>query len=152
MKRLQTRSVLLSVFLAAGCLATGVRAASVGAAGYTNAFGTQPLAADWSTVAIAGAAPDMTAASQLDAAVQAVAATTVSSQLSADATDPPAFLSTATWCSSGFYVQTRPTGVGATLLMCTLVNGLGANAAGVTVSYNFAKLVPAAEEIDGQRA
>ena len=150
---------LRSHFFAALCLsslaaflATGVRAASVGPGGYTNSFGNQPSAADWATFPIAGAAADMTTSAALDSAMQGVAAGSITTQLGADATDPPAFSGTAAWCSSGFYVQTRPTGVGATLLMCALVNNLGVNASGVTLSYDLAKLIPAAEEIDGHRS
>src|SRR5437763_129506 len=91
-------------------LAYGADAASVGPSGYTNAFGTQPAVADWSTFSIGGAAATLTTAAQLDAAAQAVATSSINVQLVADNNDPPAALSNATWCSSALYVQTRPTG------------------------------------------
>src|SRR5207249_5244091 len=59
---------------------------------------------------------------------------------------------TATWCSTGFFLQTRPTSVRYTFLMCTLVNNIGVNASGVTISYDFAKVAVAAEDIEGHRA
>src|SRR5262249_29236795 len=128
---------------------------SVGAGGYTNSFNTQPAAADWSTVSIGSAAGNITTAAGVDAAVQGIAASGVTAPLTADAADPPAALGTAaTWSSSGRYWQTRPTGVDATLLMCTLVNNLGINAASVTISYDFTKVSALAvtEEVDGQHA
>src|SRR6185436_3346672 len=62
------------------------------------------------------------------------------------------FLGTAMWCSSAFYIQTRPTGNGATVLMCSLTNNIGGAASGLTVSYDFAKVLPVTEEVDGQRS
>ena len=35
--------------------------------------------------------------------------------------------------------------------MCTLVNDLGGNASGVTISYNFTTTIPVTEEILGHR-
>ena len=49
-------------------------AASVGPSGYTNAFTTQPVVADWSTVTFAGAAADATTAAQIDTNVATLAA------------------------------------------------------------------------------
>jgi hypothetical protein len=142
---------LLALFLVATCLAPGVQAASVGSAGYTNDFSAQPPAADWSTYPIAGGAGNVTTAAQLDAAVQTIAASAVTAQTVADATVPSAANGSATWSSTGFYLQTRPTGINATLLMCTLVNNLGMNAGSVTISYDFAELLPVTEEVVGQR-
>lgn len=132
-----------------GCLVFGVRAASVGPAGYTNAFGTLPVAADWSMFSVAGAAADATTSGQIDTEVQLVAASAINGQAATDAVDPPAFNAAATWSSSGFYLQTRPTGNRLTLLMCTLVNNSGGDISRLTISYDFTIVAPAGDEISG---
>ena len=151
-------SKLFSAALAIGLswVASGwlsiAQAALVTAAGYTNDFSTQPPVTDWSTRALEGAAGNLTTADQLDAAVQGVSASSVATALGADASaDPPPAAGTATWSALGRYVQTRPTGVDATLLMCTLVNGLGLKAAGLNLSYDFTTNGPATEEVPGHR-
>ena len=142
----------LLVLLAAACLATDARAALVGTGGYTNGFGTQPPAADWSTLSIGSGAGNIISAGAMDLAVAAVAASSITTQAGADAADPPAFLGTAVWSSSGLYLQTRATGNDATLLMLTLVNNLGGAAISVRVSYDLNRLLPVTEEVDGHRA
>src|ERR1051325_494436 len=154
MKKLHSLYLWFPVLLAVGGFSVGARAASVGPAGYTNDFSTVPPAADWATAPISGAAANITTTVDLDAAVQATPASSVTAAVVSDATEPPAFNGSATWASTGLYLQTRPTGVNATVLMCTLVNNLGAAAASVTVSYDFTKVtaLAVAEEVDGQRA
>src|SRR6185369_2148629 len=49
--------------------------------------------------------------------------------------------------STGLYLQTRPTGNAASLLMCTLVNNIGGDASAVTITYDFTKIT-AGEEVD----
>jgi len=127
-------------------------AALVGASGYTNDFSTQPPVADWSTYSISGASGDIATAAALDAAVQAVAASSITFQLGADAGNPPSANANASWSSTGFYVQTRPTGNGATLLMCSLVNNLGVEAIAVTISYNQLQTDAVTEEVPAHRA
>lgn len=148
------RAAVLGVAASLLAIAVGVRchAASVGPGGYFANFSGAPAVADWSTRSIAGAAADVTTSDGLDAAVQAVAASSISSALVTAAGNPPAMNGSATWSSSGQYVQTRPTVVRATLLMCTLVNGLGVDAVGVKISYDFNKVAVLAEEVEGQRA
>src|SRR6185436_79567 len=138
--KLRPLFICLPVLLFEAGLGNLAQAALVGSSGYTNAFGSQPSAADWSTLSIAGAVADFPTPGAVDTAVQGVSSSTITTQLSPDGTiDPPAFLANATWSSLGFYAQTRPTGNGVTLLMCTLVNNLGANGAGAIISYDFAK-------------
>jgi len=127
------------------------RAANI-AGGYTNSFAAQPGAGDWSTFSIAGAAATLLDAGAVDAAVQSVSASSITTATTLDGTEPPAFNANATWASTGLYLQTRVTGNNATLLMCTLFNNLGVNAIGTTISYDFNRVLPAAEEIDGHRA
>ncbi|MEY2409392.1 MAG: hypothetical protein QOF48_2062 [Verrucomicrobiota bacterium] len=128
------------------------RAASVGAGGYTNDFSVQPTAADWSSFSIAGAAADGTTAAYIDGQVQTISAGSIVSQTVSDPTLPAAFNTLATWSSGAFYVQTRPTGNRATLLMCTLVNNLGVAANAVTLSYDFTPAAPNGDEISGHNA
>jgi hypothetical protein len=141
----------LILFLTAGVFTSG-EAAQVGSSGYTNAFSALPPAADWSTFSITGAAADLGNAATLESALQAVAAASINGPVINDPADPPAILGSAVWSSTGQYLQTRATGNGATLLMCTLVNNLGADASAATIGYSFAKVALVAEEVEGHRA
>ena len=62
----------------------------------------------------------------------------------------PAFAATATWGSDGF-LQTRPTGNAATLLMGTFVNNTGTNATGIRLSYNFSVAAVLDEAVFGHQ-
>ncbi len=148
MNSLRSAFAWLPALLAGGCLVTGVQAASIGG-GYTNDFSTQPAAADWSHFSIAGGAGDVTTAAGIDNEMLTIAAGSITAQTLLDAGDPPAFNASATWSSTGFYLQTRPTGNRATLLMCMLVNNLGGAAGAVRISYDFTAAAPAGDEISG---
>ncbi|MEY2407909.1 MAG: acid phosphatase type 7 [Verrucomicrobiota bacterium] len=112
-----------------------LRAATVGPGGYTNAFGSQPPAADWATISRAGAAGDTyDSDTDVNANVTSVGAV---SQTTPDAANPPAKAATAVWSSSGFYLQTRPTGNRFTSLMGKFVNNTGTNATQIGLSYLF---------------
>jgi hypothetical protein len=153
--RTHTLRVTIALLIGAVLILSGqsdTRAALVGEGGYTNAFGTQPVTADWSTATIAGTATEVATAAQLDASVQTVVAGSVSAQLSADAANPPGSGGNAVWSSSGGYLQTRPTSVRAALIMCTLVNNLGTDSIGVKLSYEFTEVAPVTEEVNGHRA
>jgi hypothetical protein len=130
-----------------------IRAASLGTGGYTNSFSSLPPAVDWSTFSISGGAGDISAPAGMDAAVQLFAASSANAQLTLDAANPPAFLANGTWSSSGLYVQTRPTGNAATLVMATFLNTLGQNGASVTLSYDYVQAAVNAdgEQVDGHR-
>src|ERR1043165_8327886 len=97
------------VLIAIVSLAGKSGAASVTpASGYFNAFESQPLATDWATFSRAGAAGDNY---DTDVDVNAnVTAAGVTAQTLMLAADPPAANGTATWSSTGAYLQTRPTG------------------------------------------
>ncbi|MBI5387082.1 MAG: lamin tail domain-containing protein, partial [Verrucomicrobia bacterium] len=142
----------LGALVATGCFALGAQAASVGAGGYTADFGTQPSAADWSTYSVSGGSGDITSLPGLDTPVQTLAAASINGQVGADAANPPAANALAYWSSSGLYLQTRPTGNQATVLMCTLVNNIGAEAGAVSLSYDALKTDTVTEEAIGQRA
>ena len=72
--------------------------------------------------------------------MQGIAAGSISAQAGSDPADPPTLLATAVWSSTGQYLQTRATGNGATLLMCTLVNNIGGDASAINIGYDFAKV------------
>ena len=148
--RFHTIQILICAVLIG--LAGGAHAASIGSTGYTNDFSTLPSAADWSYLNLAGAAANIGTAADLNTAVQAVTASSINTPIGSDPGDPPLLNGAALWSSVGLYLQTRPTGNNAILLMCTLVNNLGGNAASVTISYDFAKVAPAPEEIEGHQA
>ena len=110
-------------------------AAVVGPVGYTNDFAVQPPAADWATSTRTGAAADVY---DSDTDVNAnIIATAVTTQTTLDAGNPPPKIATATWSSSGFYLQTRPTGNRYTTLLGKFVNNTGTNATQVNLSYLF---------------
>ena len=144
--------IVVAGVLFATVISPDAHAALVGAGGYTNDFAIQPPAADWSTFSIGGGAGNIVNSGDLDTAVQAVNASSVTAQVQADPADPPPLLGPASWSAAGLYLQTRATGNNATLLMCTLVNNLGGNAASANIRYDYARVAPLAEEVEGHRA
>lgn len=138
--------------LASAVFAAAGHAALVGAGGYTNGFSTQPTTADWATFSLTGAAGDVISSNQLDAAVQGVDADAISGLAGVDVENPPALNATARWSSTGQYLQTRPTGNKATLLLCRLMNGLGLNVIALNVSCDFTQAAAVGEEVEGHRA
>jgi len=124
----------VAVLVALLFLTDGARAASVGPAGYTNAFSSQPSSADWATFTRTGVATDVY---DMDADVNAnVTASGTTSQPGGTSSDPPSASGTATWSTAG-YLQTRPTGVRYVPLMAKFVNNTGSNASQITFSYDF---------------
>ena len=128
------------------------QAASVGPDGYSADFSSLPAAADWSTRSITGTTGGIATPAALDAAVQRLAASSITSQLAAVTGDPPASNRSATWSSARQAVQTRPTSIAATLLLCRLVNGLGIDAIGASIQYDFNQLAVTPEQVEGHRA
>src|SRR5216117_2208459 len=81
-------------------------AASVDPSGYTNSFGSQPLAADWATFSRTGAGGD---AYDPDVEVNAtITAAGVTSQTVLGSGDPVTQNALALWSSTAFYLETRP--------------------------------------------
>jgi len=124
----------LGGLLAAGLMATvQTWAAGVGPSGYTNNFATQPTAADWATLSISGGGTDSyDIDSEVNTTMSAGGVVTVTLL---DGGNPPGAGGLATWSSSGFYLQTRPTGNRLTALMGKFVNQTGTNATQVTLGY-----------------
>lgn len=114
-------------------LAGAASGAVVGGGGYTNAFTSQPSAADWATFNRSGGAGD---AYDITADVNAtITAAAVSGQVGTSSGNPPDKSGTAVWSSSGQYLQVRPTGNRFTALMGKFVNSSGTNASEVRIAY-----------------
>ncbi len=115
--------------------AAPVQGAVVGPGGYTNSFGTQPVAMDWATSNHAGTQQD---SYDMDSDVNGnITVAGVSSQVNMVAADPPSTAQLATWSSTGYYLQTRPTSVRYVALMGKFVNNTGTNATQVRISYLY---------------
>ncbi|HYE33684.1 MAG TPA: hypothetical protein VEH27_19850 [Methylomirabilota bacterium] len=119
-------------------------------------FDTQPVAADWSTLAVAGAAGDFTTASAIDTAVQSHAATDITTAIGSSSTVPPSANGIARRNTTNRYLQSRSSAGGYTVFMATLQNNSGAPALFLNVSYNFGITMAAgstaAEQVPGLRA
>ena len=146
-----SRSLPIAAFALAtlSVLASRAWAASVGPAGYTNDFSSQPSAADWSYLAVAGASGDITTAAALNTAVQALTAAGIPTQVVADSGNPPAMAGYATWSSTGGYLQTRPTGVKFIALMATFTNNTGVGQSSFQIGYTLSQQAVITEEVNG---
>lgn len=119
--------------------------------GYTTDFSSKPGVVDFSTRTVAGAAADITSASQLDTRVQTLSSDSVNEAL-ADAASPPASLATGQYSADEGRILTKPTGVRASVLMATITNNTGAPLTSVTASYDLDKTgTVGGEDVDGQR-
>src|SRR5512136_1007126 len=107
--------VVVTLFLAGDVGAANVNAGT----GYTNDFSSQPAATDWSTrtIGTSSAASAITTADGLDAVVQTNAAAGITTLCTSSTASPPTSGTLATWSSTGGYLQTRPSGNAATVLM-----------------------------------
>ena len=157
---MRMKRFLLSFLLMPACAVLRIDAAiSVGPAGTgVLKFDAAPAASEWSTGTVPGGASSITTAAQLDAAVQAVNAANLTAALSATTvTNPvPEVHLPAYYNSAGHYVQMRPAGVAATLLLATLQNNTGASQSSIFVAYTFRVVNPpfdaVAENVRGWRA
>src|SRR4051794_31881084 len=122
-------SILLPFFVALIFFSGHTDAASVGPAGYTNTFSTQPPVADWATLSIAGTKDDIY---DLDTDVNTnanITAAIISFQVVSNVNNPASQLTNATWSSTGQYLQTRPNNNRYTVLLGKFINNTGTNAA-----------------------
>src|SRR5688572_15962487 len=130
MKTLLRCDCSLSLFCAAQ--AAG---ALVGPSGYTNGFSVQPPSADWATLNLVGDPVDVYSPdTEINATVTAAG---VTAQTIPDTGNAPGANANAVWSSTGLYLQTRPTGNRATVLMGKFVNNTGSNVTQVTISYRL---------------
>ena len=142
-----TTRLLLPIFSACLLFSGKASAASVSAAGYTNDFSTRPPAADWATTGRQGLGIDNY---DMDSDVNAnITAAGVTGTVGSSATNLPPASASATWSSTGHFLQTRPTNVRYTVLLGKFVNDSGTNATQVTISYSFSIRAPFAED-DGK--
>jgi hypothetical protein len=131
-------------------------AISVGPSGSSGplTFNTLPAVTDWSTISVAGGAGDFTDAATLDASVIAnTTATAVNAVLTSSGTQPPSQSAAARWNSAGFYLQTRPTGVGYLILMATVQNNTGSGQSRLVITYDWNQRnnIPVNESVAGHR-
>jgi len=148
------RSLLLLALAALPLITTGAFAAIPvelsGSSVWT--FDTLPAASEWSATYIAGAAADILNESQLDAAVQTNSAARITATFISSTGNPPGGASQPQWSSSGRYIQTRPAGVVASLVMATLANAASLSIWAFDVQYDLAvPVTPFGEEVPGHR-
>ena len=125
-------------------------AASVGPAGYTNDFTVWPVVADWATVGIPGGGGDVYDPDTDVNTNLAYSVTGIGFQVVSNAAALPAQLTNATWSSSGGFVQTRPNGTRATVLLGKFVNNTGTNAAQIRIAYQLTLAGTAVNEDAGK--
>lgn len=134
--------------IATALTTTTFAAVSVGPSGTgLLTFDTLPSVGDWSTLAVGTSAGNITTGSQLDAAVQLLNASAITTPLGSSSTMPPSQQNIARWNSAGLFLQTKPTGVDYTVLMVTLVNNSGTDLTSLGVSYDLNATFPAGTTI-----
>ena len=113
----------------------------VGPGGYTTSFDSRPAAGEWASLSSAGSS---SAAYDLTNAVQALAASNITSQVvDGGVADPPVANALAFWTAGGGgYLGTRPSGNRFTALMATLINKTGTNATSASIIYDLAIKAP----------
>ena len=154
MKMFISRPTSILIFFSVALLSLGglAHAATVGPAGYTNDFSVRPAASDWATLSLVGGAGDVY---DLDNEVLTnlnINATLVSLVTVSNNNNPATQLTNATWSSNanGLYLQTRPNGNRATLLMGKFVNGTATNAAEIRLAYQLTMAGPLSIEDAGK--
>ena len=123
-------------------------------AGTTIAFDAMPVAGDFSTTIVTGAAGDITDAAGMDARIATLPASQITTELVPSATAGGAGTNNqARWNSTEMHVSTRPTGVALTPLMATLQNGAGGRITSLAIDYAFGAYADEVEEpeLDGHR-
>ena len=152
-----TVGVCTAAAAAAGfaCGAGAAQAApiQVGPGGAGENFASLPPADRWATVGLPGSATPDTEA-QLDTAIQAVAATSVNTQLVSTATTPPGTNGLGQHHTTAQYAVSRPTGNIGVAIIGKLQNAAGGAATGLNLSYDLGLIVGAnatSEGVPGHR-
>jgi acid phosphatase type 7 len=141
-----------NVFYTIGTITGNVKAGR----GYTNDFSAQP-GNEWTMRAIGSGGTsgsgEVSDATGLDTAVQTNAASMITGSVAGATGSPPSASSNAVSASAGYYLQTRPTGCGATLLMAAFTNSTGTNATSIRIIYDYVtnRVAGTAEEVRGHR-
>ena len=138
MKKLLSTTTLILAITALNVVA----AISIGPGGtsgtVTFADATPPPLDEWATRSIGGGSGDYATTVALDDAVNLVAASTINTNFPTTATVPPGNRNLlARYNTGGQYLQTFPTGNGATLVMATVTNGTGQAATTFTLTYDL---------------
>ncbi|MEK0447786.1 MAG: hypothetical protein RL088_54 [Verrucomicrobiota bacterium] len=118
----------------------------------TLTFDTAPGVADWATLAAglgAAGAGTFTTSAGIDAAVAGLNQASITEALPTSGTNPPSTNASARFNTSLLALQTRPTTVGATLLLGKLSNGTGQSFTDITIGYTLAGFNATAEEVNG---
>jgi hypothetical protein len=151
MKMKQSLAGLIAIAITAGSsLAAGIPFGSTGTGIQT--FTTLPPADQWATASVGVNNGTYTTAAQLDAAVKALAASSIASTLVSSSASLPSANKKAVWSSAGSkFVQTCPTSIGATLLKATLVNQTGGSLSAIRLTYKQTVSTYVAEEVPGHR-
>jgi hypothetical protein len=114
-------------------------------------LGTLPSAMQWATASVGADKYSYTTGTQLDAAVQTLAASAITGTLVSDTVALPLRNGLAVWSSyNGGFMQTCPTSIGATLLKATLVNQSGTNLSFLRLSYPYTVVTNVVEDVPGQ--
>ncbi len=116
-----------------------VVAVTIGPSGTTTVtFDTLPTTNEWATQSIGTAGNSYNTTAELDSAVNGVAATSITNSFPTTATVPPSNRNAlARYNTTGQYLQTFPTGNGATLVLAMVTNGTGQAANTMTLSYDL---------------
>lgn len=126
----------VAVMAALACLAGSAQAAISVPPASPITLDTAPDVADWSTTGgVRGAGNTELTAAALDAAVEAVPASTINEAMATDSaynTHGHAY-----WNSTALTIFTRPTGDAYSQFMATLRNGTGGGATKLTISYDL---------------
>lgn len=156
MKTLLAVRAFFALFLAAVPLAVMAQIQIGPGGSAVQTFATQPtLASGWSGGFYGSSALGFTSTAALDAhVVSNTAAGAINTPLPSSATQPPAQNSLPRWNSTGFYLQSKPTGNDYLILMAHLRNATGSNVTHVVVRYDWDQKVsnPVGESVPGYRA
>ena len=144
-----TSSLIAGVFASSQAIAAVSLAPSLTTGVQT--FASTPPAADWSTVSLAGAAGTLASVAAVDSAVQALAATGITTVLGTQAATAANALAQRSSTGTSF-IYTAATGNNATVLMSTLQNDSGGPVAAISISYAYTRIGTAVEESMGHRA
>ena len=144
-----TTSLISSLSIA--CVAVSYGALSVPASLTTGVqtFDSTPVAADWSTLSITGAAGTLSTIVAVENAAQALTAAGIITPLGTQTANPSNGI--AQRSSTSNFIYTAATGNNATALMATLQNDSGGTLNSITVAYDHTRIGGGAEESMGHR-
>lgn len=114
-------------------------------------FDSLPPSAQWATASVGADKYAYTTIAQINVAVDALGANAIVNTLVSSTAALPSANGQAVWTSGGSaFVQTCPTGIGATLLKATLVNNSGGDLTAVRLTYQYTVVNLRTEDVPGQ--